>query len=152
MGECVLSGEKHPVKHGEDPAGGVGVVDRRAEEKGVRLPGLLDDPVDDVIIKHAFAGLLLTGPAGGAVQHRAAAEKQELRLRTAGLQNIGGFPQGCAGTAFRPGAAVEQQDFHVRILPFPVMISMIPQIRDRRKREHFIPRPDSDKKKYPGQL
>ena len=113
MGEGVFSGVEHPVQHGEDAAGGVGVIDRRTEHEAVRLPGLLNDWVHHIVIEHAAARRLLTGPAGGAVPDGAAAQKEDFRLRAAGFQRISDLPQGCVGAAVGPGAAINQQNFHV---------------------------------------
>ena len=113
VGEGVFSGVEHPVQHGEDAAGGVGVIDRRTEHEAVRLPGLLNDWVHHIVIEHAAARRLLTGPAGGAIPDGAAAQKEDFRLRAAGFQRISDLPQGCVGAAVGPGAAINQQNFHV---------------------------------------
>ena len=86
----------------------MGVIDRRTKYEAVRLPGLLNDPVHDVVVEHATARCLLAGPAGGAIPDGAAAQEEDLRLRAAGLQCVRNLPQGRVGAAVGPGAAVEQ--------------------------------------------
>ena len=150
MGEGVFSGVEHPVQHGEDAAGGVGVIDRRTEHEAVRLPGLLNDWVHHIVIEHAAARRLLTGPAGGAIPDGAAAQKEDFRLRAAGFQRISDLPQGCVGAAAGPGAAINQQNFHVyACLPLRYLHDTPPQVpMQAEKWEDFAAGCDSDKKEW----
>ena len=50
-----LVAEECAVQEGQDPSAGMCVVDRTSEHEGIRIPGLLDEHVDTVVLDDASA-------------------------------------------------------------------------------------------------
>ena len=83
------AGVEGPVQGREQPAGGVGVVDRRAKDEAVGLRRLLDQLVDAVILEHAGVSLQTgAAAAAAAVPDRLAPQLEDLCLDPLGLQCI----------------------------------------------------------------
>ena len=70
--------------------------------------------------------------------------------RAAGFQRISNLPQGCVGAAVGPGAAINQQNFHVyACLPLRYLHDTPPQVpMQAEKWEDFAAGCDSDKKEW----
>ncbi len=97
-------------------AGSRGIVHRGAEHEGVGglglLDGLVDHPAEDAAIACG------TAAAADAAAYRLGAHVQDLGLDAGGVQFPGDEGQCSVGAALLVGAAVDEQNFHVRYSPF----------------------------------
>ena len=96
-GKDLAAAEEHPVQEGQDASAGVGVINRRAEDKAVGLSGLGDKGVHPVVGKNA--AVVRAAAAADAVAHRAAADLEDLILDPFPLQLPADLLQRKAGVA-----------------------------------------------------
>ena len=107
------AGVEGPIQRGEETAGGMGVVDRCAEDKavGLRRPG--NQLVDTVVLKDAGAALkAFAAAAAGAVPDGFAAQLEDLRADALGLQGLRDLKEGGKSGSGQIAAAVDEQNFH----------------------------------------
>ena len=115
VGKRIAARIECPVHKGQQAGAGMGEIDRRAEDKAVRVPGLPDKPVDR-IVKHTAAGFpALAAP--GAVGQRFVADEERFGFHPFLVQRPGNLGQRRVGAAVFAGTAVDQKNFHAKNPP-----------------------------------
>ncbi len=116
VGQILAACVRQTIHEAGHVAGGRRIMDRAAEHEGIGGLGLLDGLVDHAAEDAAVAGG--TAAAADAAAHGLGADVEDLRLDACGVQLARHQRQRGIGAALGVGAAVDEQDFHSRILSF----------------------------------
>ena len=103
-------GVEQAVHKAHEGAGGMGIVDGRAEDESVRLLGTGAKLVDG-IVEDASAGLAAT-PARHAAGGGLGADPEDLAFDSMRIKRRGDFGKRAVGAAVLVRASVDEHDFH----------------------------------------